>query len=219
MRMASSSFLSLSVLVLLFSISSAYSHKWSLPNGRLDQNPIRIIEAAVGVSKETFKHSGMEAKNDQQSGKSQTITIGTWGTQATSSNGVVFDDGAYTGIREINFEYNDETAIGSFQVTYDLNGVPFVAEKHSSFITGFTPVTISLDFPSEYIVEVSGYTDNVRGYKVVRSLTFKTNKATYGPYGTTSGTPFNLPIQNGLIVGFKGSIGYWLDYIGFHLSL
>ncbi|XP_024023651.1 galactose-specific lectin [Morus notabilis] len=218
MRMASSSFLSLSVLVLLFSISSAYSRKWSLPNG-LDQNPIRIIEAAIGVSKETFKHSGMEAKNNQQSGKSQTIIVGTWGTQATSSNGVDFDDGAYTGIREINFEYNDETAIGSFQVTYDSNGVPFVAEKHSSFITGFTPIQISLNFPSEYIVEVSGYTDNVQGYKVIRSLTFKTNKATYGPYGTKSGTPFNLPIQNGLIVGFKGSIGYWLDYIGFHLSL
>ena len=80
-------------------------------------------------------------------------------------------------------------------------------------------IQISLDFPSEYITEVSGYTGKVRGYTVVRSLTFKTNKKTYGPYGVTSGTPFNLPIENGLIVGFKGSIGYWLDYIGFYLSL
>nr|UVC55197.1 lectin [Pteroceltis tatarinowii] len=216
--MASSSLLSLSVLVLLFSISSAYARKWCLPNG-LDQNPIKIIEAAVGVSEDLLDVNGMEAVNNQQSGKKQTIVVGTWGAKVTSSNGDVFDDGVYTGIREINFGYNKETAIGGFQVTYDLNGEPFVGKNHPSFITGFTPVKISLDFPSEYIIEVSGYTGNVSGYTVVRSLTFKTNKKTYGPYGVTSGTPFNLPIENGLIVGFKGSIGYWLDYIGFHLAL
>ncbi|EXB80867.1 hypothetical protein L484_020126 [Morus notabilis] len=214
--MASSSLLSLSGLVLLFSISSA-TRKWSSESG-CNQKPISINEGAIGVSEDLLKLNGMEVKNNQQSGKSQAMTVGTWGAQATSSNGVAFDDGVYTGIREINFEYKDETAIGSFQVTYDLNGASFVAEKHSSFITGFTPVTITLDFPSEYIVEVSGYTDNVQGYTVVRSLTFKTTKATYGPYGTTSGTSFNLPIQNGLIIGIKGSVGYWLDYIGFHLS-
>nr|P18674.2 RecName: Full=Agglutinin alpha chain; AltName: Full=MPA [Maclura pomifera]1JOT_A Chain A, AGGLUTININ [Maclura pomifera]3LLY_A Chain A, Agglutinin alpha chain [Maclura pomifera]3LLZ_A Chain A, Agglutinin alpha chain [Maclura pomifera]3LM1_A Chain A, Agglutinin alpha chain [Maclura pomifera]3LM1_C Chain C, Agglutinin alpha chain [Maclura pomifera]3LM1_E Chain E, Agglutinin alpha chain [Maclura pomifera]3LM1_G Chain G, Agglutinin alpha chain [Maclura pomifera]3LM1_I Chain I, Agglutinin alph len=133
--------------------------------------------------------------------------------------GVTFDDGAYTGIREINFEYNSETAIGGLRVTYDLNGMPFVAEDHKSFITGFKPVKISLEFPSEYIVEVSGYVGKVEGYTVIRSLTFKTNKQTYGPYGVTNGTPFSLPIENGLIVGFKGSIGYWLDYFSIYLSL
>ncbi|XP_024031907.1 galactose-specific lectin-like [Morus notabilis] len=218
MLMASSSFLSLSFLVLLFSISSANTRKWSLSNG-LDQKPISIIEAAIGVSEDLLNLNGMEAKNNQRSGKSQTIVVGTWGAKVTGSNGVAFDDGAYTGIREINFEYNNETAIGSIQVTYDVNGTPFEAKKHASFIKGFTQVKISLDFPSEYIVEVSGYTGKVSGYTVVRSLTFKTNKETYGPYGVTSGTHFKLPIQNGLIVGFKGSVGYWLDYIGFHLSL
>ena len=54
---------------------------------------------------------------------------------------------------------------------------------------------------------------------VVRSLTFKTNKRTFGPYGKEEGTPFNLPIENGLIIGFKGRSGELLDAIGFHLAL
>nr|AAA32677.1 jacalin [Artocarpus integer] len=217
--MAYSSLLSLSVLALLFSISSADTRKWFLANG-INQNPIGIIEAAVGVSEDLLNLNGMEAKNNKQSGKSQTVIVGPWGAQvSTSSNGKAFDDGAFTGIREINLSYNKETAIGDFQVIYDLNGSPYVGQNHTSFIKGFTPVKISLDFPSEYIVDVSGYTGKVSGYVVVRSLTFKTNKKTYGPYGVTSGTPFNLPIENGLVVGFKGSIGYWLDYFSMYLSL
>ena len=82
-------------------------------------------------------------------------------------------------------------------------------------------IQITFDFPSEYITEVSGVTGRVGGYQetVVCSLTFKTNKKTYGPYGNRGDKPFNLPIQNGLIVGVKGSVGHWLDYIGFYLSL
>lgn len=67
-----------------------------------------------------------------------------------SSNSVAFDDGAYTEIREINFEYNIKTAIRGSQVTYDLNGTPFIAKKHASFITDFTPVKIGFLFISSF---------------------------------------------------------------------
>nr|ARQ31656.1 lectin [Artocarpus nitidus subsp. lingnanensis] len=217
--MASSSLLSLPFLVILLSISSAHAREWSLPND-INQDTISIIEAAVGVSEDLLNLDGMEAENNRQSGRSKNIIIGPWGAKpSTSSNGKAFDDGAYTGIREIKLSYNKGTAIGGFQVTYDLNGSPFVGKNHTSFITGFTTVKISLNFPYEYIVQVNGHIGKVIGYTVVRSLTFKTNKKTYGPYGVTSGTPFSLPIEKGLVVGFKGSIGNWLDYFGMYLSL
>ena len=54
---------------------------------------------------------------------------------------------------------------------------------------------------------------------VVSSLTLKTKKRIFGAYGQEEGTPFNLPIENSLIVGFKGRSGELLDAIGLHLSL
>ena len=82
---------------------------------------------------------------------------------------------------------------------------------------------IALGFPNEYIMSVSGYIGPssrlATNTSVVRSLTFKTNKRTFGPYGAQDGTPFNLPIENGLIVGFKGNSGDILGAIGVHLAL
>lgn len=53
---------------------------------------------------------------------------------------------------------------------------------------------------------------------MIRSLTFRSNKRTFGPYGVQEGTPFSLPIEGGQIVGFKGRSGWYLDSLGFHLS-
>ena len=53
---------------------------------------------------------------------------------------------------------------------------------------------------------------------MIRSLWFKSNKQTFGPYGTEEGTPFTLPIEGGMIVGFFGRSGLYLDSIGMHLS-
>ena len=72
-------------------------------------------------------------------------------------------------------------------------------------------------------MEVSGIFNNVVGASptpVIQSLTFKTNKRTFGPYGPTQGgTRFSLPIKNGIIVGFTGQTGELLDAIGVRLSL
>ena len=82
---------------------------------------------------------------------------------------------------------------------------------------------IELQFPEEYLVSVSGYFAPLSWLatktSVIRSLTFKTNKRTFGPYGQEEGTPFDFPIEKGLIVGVKGRSGELLDAIGFHLAL
>lgn len=73
---------------------------------------------------------------------------------------------------------------------------------------------MELDYPDEYIISVSGYIDSVASVKLVVSLTFKSNKRTYGPFGTEKGEYFKFPSTNGKIVGFLGRCGGHVDSIG-----
>jgi len=52
------------------------------------------------------------------------ITYGPWG----GSGGMIFDDGIYTGVRQINLTRN--TAITSLKVKYDRNGQEVWGNKH-----------------------------------------------------------------------------------------
>lgn len=78
---------------------------------------------------------------------------------------------------------------------------------------------MKLDFPNEYLTSVEGYHGRVNawGPLLIRSLTFKSNKKTYGPFGNQEGTSFSFPISGGKIVGFHGKSGWFLDSIGVHL--
>lgn len=56
------------------------------------------------------------------------------------------------------------------------------------------------------------------GNPIIRSLTFKTNKRTFGPFGLEVGTPFGFQLEGHHIIGFKGRSDWYLDAIGFHIS-
>lgn len=56
------------------------------------------------------------------------------------------------------------------------------------------------------------------GTPVIRSITFHSNITTYGPYGIQEGIPFSFIVDGGLIVGFKGRSGWYLDSIGFRVT-
>ncbi|XP_077223183.1 agglutinin-like [Tasmannia lanceolata] len=76
---------------------------------------------------------------------------------------------------------------------------------------------IVLDYPDEYLVEISGHYGTFlwgRWETLVRSLTFQTNLCKYGPYGSQSGTHFSFPMKNGVITGFHGRAGKFLNSIG-----
>lgn len=80
---------------------------------------------------------------------------------------------------------------------------------------------MKLQSPDEYLVYISGHCSPVvyGGSPVIRSLTFKTNKRTFGPFGLDEGTPFSFRIENGqVVVGFKGRSGWFLDAIGLHIT-
>lgn len=53
---------------------------------------------------------------------------------------------------------------------------------------------------------------------MIRSLTFKSNQRTFGPYGVEEGTPFTFSVEGGRIAGVSGRCGWYLDSIGFRLS-
>ena len=79
---------------------------------------------------------------------------------------------------------------------------------------------VKLQYPEEILISVSGHYCPVvhGGSPVIRSLTFKSNRRTFGPFGVEEGTPFSLSMDGGQIVGFQGRSGWYLDAIGFHLS-
>jgi hypothetical protein len=79
---------------------------------------------------------------------------------------------------------------------------------------------IKLQYPGEYLISVSGYYYPVvrGGSPVIRSLAFKSNRRTFGPYGVEEGTPFTFSIDGGQVVGFKGRGDWYLDSIAFTLS-
>ncbi|XP_019198333.1 PREDICTED: jacalin-related lectin 19-like [Ipomoea nil] len=139
------------------------------------------------------------------------IEIGPWG----GHGGSAWDDGSHDGIREISLVYG--RCIDSIRVVYDRNGRPFTAEKQGGN-GGDKTGEVKLQFPEEYLTSISGYYGPQRGSLVIRSLTFKSNQRTFGPFGLEEGTPFSLPMEGGKIVGFKGRSGWYVDSIGCYIA-
>lgn len=79
---------------------------------------------------------------------------------------------------------------------------------------------VKLDCPDEFLTSVHGYYGSLDGWGpvFVRSLTFQSNKKTYGPFGVEQGTYFSFPTSGGKIVGFHGKSGWYLDAIGIYLK-
>ena len=75
-----------------------------------------------------------------------------------------------------------------------------------------------LDWPKEYLTSISGMVAVYLNYTIIHSLRFYTNKTEYGPYGSEKGKPFSLPMEDGIIVGFHGRAGQYVDAIGVYIK-
>ncbi|KAK1375962.1 Jacalin-type lectin domain-containing protein [Heracleum sosnowskyi] len=158
----------------------------------------------------------MEAagKDETNIRKKIRFVAGPWG----GNGGASWDDGVYSGVREIVLVYDH--CIDSIRVIYDKHGKLVTGEKHGG-VGGNKMAEIKLQLPDEYLVGVSGHYSPVinSGTPVICSITFRSNKRTFGPYGVESGTPFSFSSDGGeKIVGFKGRSGWFLDEIGLYLS-
>jgi len=75
-------------------------------------------------------------------------------------------------------------------------------------------VQIVLNFPEEHLLQVQGTFGSVNGLpKVVTSLSFVSNKKTYGPFGVVSGQEFKSS-EGSRVVGFYGRSCDFIDRIG-----
>lgn len=79
---------------------------------------------------------------------------------------------------------------------------------------------VRLEYPDEFLTSVDGYYGSLQewGPILILSLTFHSNRTTYGPFGVEQGTYFTCPKMNAKIVGFLGKSGWYLDAIGVYVE-
>ncbi|KAM6573440.1 hypothetical protein CsatA_017520 [Cannabis sativa] len=147
------------------------------------------------------------------------ISIGAWGSRSggdswsykpnTSSpiREILFHEGG--NIKSIFFRHQDRFISGAF-------GGRDPRDRG-------TERRITLRTPSEYLKSISGtYGLYNRAADVILSLSFHTNLSTYGPFGRPSGsnpgTPFTIPMEDSVLVGFHGRAGFYLDAIGIYVK-
>ncbi|KAL5721247.1 hypothetical protein ACHQM5_013832 [Ranunculus cassubicifolius] len=79
---------------------------------------------------------------------------------------------------------------------------------------------VNIDWPAEYITSLRGHYGRFTPSSpiVIRSLAIITNVAEYGPIGPADGTSFIVPMENGVVTGFHGRSGEFLDSIGAYVK-
>lgn len=78
---------------------------------------------------------------------------------------------------------------------------------------------IELDCPDEYLTSMSGHVGYFHRLVVIKSLTFRSNRRVYGPFGSRGEMPFSFTSGIGKIVGFFGRSDRYLNSIAAHLEL
>ncbi|KAM7461372.1 hypothetical protein LguiA_029493 [Lonicera macranthoides] len=136
------------------------------------------------------------------------VTVGPFGGQGGDS----WDDGAHTAIVKLII-YSSEV-IESIQIEYDDNGQLKCSDTHGR--KEGKKHTVELDYPSEFLVSVSGDINEFNSIVVFHSLTLQSNKRTYGPFGRGGGGEcIKFPLTSGnKILGFFGSSSHHLDSLG-----
>ncbi|KAK2636759.1 hypothetical protein Ddye_031551 [Dipteronia dyeriana] len=142
-----------------------------------------------------------------------TIKLGPWG----GAGGVAWDfnSGSGAAIKEIVINHGAVVDSVTFTAIDRVTGE--ILAKAIFGGLGGQPDQISIDWPGEYLTSISGTTNVYLETLVVESITFHTNRTTYGPYGQTNGTAFEIPLENAEIVGFFGRAGAFVDAIGIHV--
>lgn len=140
-------------------------------------------------------------------------SVGPWGGKGGSH----WDDGVYSGVRQLVIVHG--AGVDSIQIEYDKKGTSIWSEKHGGS-GGHKTDKVKLDYPNEFLTKIHGYYGSLNqwGPNLVRSLSFESNKKTYGPFGVEQGTCFSVPLTGAKIVGFHGRCGWYLDAIGVYLK-
>ncbi|KAI3781594.1 hypothetical protein L2E82_11612 [Cichorium intybus] len=147
--------------------------------------------------------------------------VGFWGTKSPGGpqNQWSFQLDRNHHLKKITVDHGD--LIYSLIFTTEFRGVEKTSDKAGGWNGGdiVSEVTFTWD---EEITAINGTIDVSRGtfagYTIISSITFVTNKRTYGPYGNVRGTLFTVPWDKDSFAGFFGRCGYYIDAIGVYLK-
>ncbi|XP_058001521.1 mannose/glucose-specific lectin isoform X2 [Hevea brasiliensis] len=139
--------------------------------------------------------------------------IGPFGGQG----GDPWDDGMHTTIRQLVISCG--SMVNYVCIDYDKNGHSLWSSKHGQSV-GDKTYSIKLDYPEEFLISLSGSYSTNASSTIIQSLSFQSNKKTYGPFGSGKGNhEFSLSsIAYGKIIGFHGTCGDYLHSIGVYLK-
>ncbi|XP_043714904.1 inactive protein RESTRICTED TEV MOVEMENT 1-like [Telopea speciosissima] len=128
------------------------------------------------------------------------VKVGPHGTR----QGNPWDDKGQSMLTQIFISY-DSKRVRSIQTAYLVGGKVQLSDKHGGDGDMFT--TVKIDYPSEFLIGISGYTGALWSDYIVRSLTFETNRRKLGPFGKEEGTHFCIQMgaKQPVFGGFHGS--------------
>lgn len=107
-------------------------------------------------------------------------------------------------------------AVDAISVVYEWHGREDVARQWGKPEGEHSEICLE---PDEYLTGVKGWLGNYGGCFLVGSVTFVSNRRTFGPYGMGEGAPFELPAAGGRIIGFHGRSGGLLNALGTYVKM
>ncbi|KAL3619131.1 hypothetical protein CASFOL_036701 [Castilleja foliolosa] len=130
-----------------------------------------------------------------------------------------WDDGVFSAVKGVHvYVDSDKSVVSGVQFVYEKrDGCVVLSTLHGAI--GDIMKKIEIDDDSEFLIGVDGLHGCVDGEKVIKSLTFHTNKGKYGPMDDEFGEYFcsmsSMSIK-GKVVGFFGESKARLNAIGVH---
>ncbi|KAM0068999.1 putative protein kinase RLK-Pelle-RLCK-VIIa-2 family [Helianthus debilis subsp. tardiflorus] len=147
--------------------------------------------------------------------------IGLWGSSTGGSPWSFQLDGTQK-LRKITIDHEDWIYSVGF-TTEDLNRLLISSQQHGGGggRSGGQISEINFDADEEItgiLGTIGVTTGRYRGYIVISSLCFRTNKQSFGPFGNETGDRFSVPWDVGSFAGFYGRAGFYLDGLGCYLK-
>ncbi|KAF8388129.1 hypothetical protein HHK36_026795 [Tetracentron sinense] len=176
--------------------------------------PLALVTIGETMASKKAPHEWNDAiklLRKSASEEEEAISVGPWG----GGGGTYWSHNAKGGITHITITHGAGIDSISFK-THDKGDMKFGGDG--------APNTSRIDFdwPHEYLTSISGSYGTVyisgKGPIVVTSLRLITNKREFGPFGLEVGTPFSLAMKGGVIVGFHGRAGQFMDAIGVYVK-
>ncbi|XP_031122510.1 inactive protein RESTRICTED TEV MOVEMENT 1-like [Ipomoea triloba] len=128
-----------------------------------------------------------------------------------AGNGNPWDDHSLGQVVGIVISYTS-TNVYTLRFLYVKDNIQQMSEEHGNCTDGENSEMILLEYPTEFLTAVRGVRHRFIGsFAPIKSLTFVTNKATYGPFGQPRS------VQHDIDFGFKISANVPRNWIsGFY---